>query len=123
MASARLRHGVVVFAIAVSTVGCAPSATPGHTQDPYGLIRSTIQEATVVQYTAFTKGDFMDPPVIDVFLKAGATVEQARDLVCTVVRPAVQGAPLSDEDRRALGVDVWDSAGDHVLAAESDSCT
>jgi hypothetical protein len=110
----------VAAALVLSMIACVPAATPGATQDPYGLVRASIEQAAIVQSTTITKGDSLDPPVVDVYLRPGANVAQARDLVCTVVRPAVQSAALSDEERRDLGVDVWASDGNRTLATESD---
>jgi hypothetical protein len=96
--------------IALLIVACAPNAEPAVTPDPYAQLTqltTTIAAASVVEDAHLTVGDALDPPIIDVTLRLGAGEDEARELVCTVVRPALLSARLATPP----GVDIWDSTG------------
>jgi hypothetical protein len=83
-------------------------------------IADTIRNAgaNMVASVDYRPGNPMDPALVTVKLREGASKDEAVEFACTVVRPAMDSAnaPVG------LGVDIWDSRGEHLLATESVSC-
>ena len=83
-------------------------------------IADTIRNAgaNMVASVDYRPGNAMDPALVTVKLREGASKDAAVEFVCSVVRPTIDlaDAPVG------LGVDIWDSRGEQLLATESVSC-
>lgn len=69
----------------------------------------------IVRDVVYRSATMIDPPEVDVWLRPGATEEQAVSLWCEVIAPA--GGSAFEGER---GVVVWDDAGTEMMAVNPD---
>jgi hypothetical protein len=115
------RRGLLwlVVGLPALTFGCGrPSMSVAPDRDRE-IVASFEQRAPeIVLRVDYQPGDDLDPPVIYVVVGHGLSRNQAVDLLCRVVRPALDAAGLS----AAPSVEIWDDESTATLADES-SCS
>ena len=113
--SLSLRTALVVL-ISMSMLACAPGTAPSAARDFVREIADQMAQASFVR-SVQVRVDLGDDAVIDVSAKPGASVAEARDLVCRLFVPALRSSELPP----STGVEIWASDGGAMLADES-SC-